>query len=207
MAARRRRLAAAGLLVVIALATVYMWQYNIGPFASWNKIAGLQNEHMRAMPLERPSHLDLIFFRHGGVEFNAYGAGASVYITQYKWGEQVLHQRLSGIGFGNEWEFSGQVIWGVTLDGTEPHQLRVQYWGHGFSSSYFDFTQLGFERYNMPSTFNPWAETPRTAIERGRRYPLYVWQAGESVVWPRDVFDPDFLPEIENMVILYLVFD
>jgi len=151
------------------------------------------------------SYFDLLFHKHGGFTFRHHGEDAHVYLAQYRRDEQVLHERVGGLGTMGVHTFEGTILWGVTTEGDEPSELRTIVAVDGaWSQKSFDLSVIDFDFAGFTSAG---VSTEREEIEVGRRYALYHWQSG-SVVWtPGDVFDPERLRENENTLILYVIFE
>ena len=193
-----------GILAIILGAAVvlgYMWHTNRG-FFQGSSISGLPDGHIRALETQ-PSHLDLLFSGHGGVEFNYFGEKVSVYLAYYRRDELVLHEIVANIHTIGDHELNGSMFWGLTTENNLPNELRVRLnAGGSMSQNYFDFSRLDFQPQAVMGS-----PVINGSIEQGRRYVLHMWQTGTGMRADGNVFDPEILRESENTAILYVIFE
>lgn len=135
---------AAAVLIIILCLTTYMWYTNRGPFQG-NSVPGVPTGHIMVDQPQR-SHIDLLFSEYGGVSYNFFGEGISVYIAYYERDELVLRELVTGIGIGSAGGLSGSLIWGITTEDNSRRELRLRINNGGsVGLGHFDFSQIDFQ--------------------------------------------------------------
>ena len=156
---------------------------------------------------EATSHFDLLFSEQGSISYNFIGESVNLYIAHYHRDQLVLHELVAGVSRGGAAQVNGQAFWGITTQGGERRELRAKVTIDGAaSSSYFDFSQAGFEVGSMAGGAFVGNGLTSVRIQPGERYILHLWQTGRTFWADGDHFLPERLRENEKTAILYVVF-
>ena len=147
--------------------------------------------------------LDLLFGAHDGFGYDVLADGVGVYIAHYQHGQKVLHERISGVASSEAHQFSGSLLWGLTVEGGVPNEIRaIVTMNTASGRGHFDFTQLYFpSALTMIRLFD--ASGP---IELGEQYILHMWLSGHIARFG-DAFDLDLIiNENDEAIVLYMIF-
>ena len=198
----KRYIIAAFVMVFVIGCLFYMWHTN-RIFFQGNSVAGLPDGQVRIWN-NPPSHFDLVFNRHGSVNFNHFGTEVSVYIAFYRQDELIMHESVVSIQTVDYADFSGSAFWGLTTERNSPCELRVSLNTRGVSWNYFDFSLFDFEPRLILSPGGGLGSGGR--IEYGKQYVMQVWKSGNTFSPDGNMFRPEILRTSEHTAILYIVF-
>ena len=193
---KRRRLVVLIVIAIILLAIM------IGYFGC------SRNEEMdssiKTIEMEERSHLDLLFWARGQVEFDHDGRQVHMYIANYERDERIFHESIVSVRFLDEPRNSGTIFWGITSENNLPHELHAWIEFHDGTTfrGFFDLTTL-----EMELGPNSNLTIPKREIVHGHRYALHIQHSGTFMTLTNDVFDSQYLRQYENSIIFYAVFN
>jgi len=148
------------------------------------------------------SAMDLLFLAHDGFGFDVYAESVGIYLAHYQQGQRVLHERVTSIATTEAFQFSGSLFWGITIQDNQPSELRATVSINGAQGrGYFDLSQIDLPQGVFHGSFFG----TNDPIERGRQYPLRIWQSSGSFWHGADLQEK--IDDNDEIVILYVLFE